>query len=106
MVFARQDKLWPDYVCCVEATAKAQPPCQRIPGGGVDAAIGQLLVQSVTALVLEVALNVQSEIQSRLTQAERFFRTKLLFGATPPSAEHRKTAHTNYNYHHGGRFRN
>ena len=32
---------------------------------------GQLLVQSVTPLALEVALNVQSEIQSRLAEAER-----------------------------------
>src|SRR6266542_1733246 len=67
----RQGKLSPDYVCSVETTAKAEPPCQRIPGGGIDEAVGQLLVQSVTPLALEVALNVQSEIQSRLAEAER-----------------------------------
>jgi hypothetical protein len=55
----------------VEAVAHAEPPCQRIPGGGIDAAVGRLLVESVTPLALEVALNVQSEIQSRLAQAER-----------------------------------
>jgi hypothetical protein len=55
----------------VEAVAHAQPPCQRIPGGGIDAAVGRLLVESVTPLALEVALNVQSEIQSRLAEAER-----------------------------------
>jgi hypothetical protein len=67
----RQGQLSPDYVCCVETTAKAEPPCQRIPGGNIDKAVGQLLVQSVTPLALEVALNVQSEIQSRLAEAER-----------------------------------
>ena len=67
----RQGQLSPDYVCSVETTARAEPPCQRIPGGGVDEAVGQLLVQSVTPLALEVALNVQSEIQSRLAEAER-----------------------------------
>ena len=67
----RQGKLTPDYVCSVETTAKAEPPCQRIPGGGIDEAVGQLLVQSVTPLALEVALNVQSEIQDRLVEAER-----------------------------------
>ena len=67
----RQGQLSPDYVCCVETTAQALPPCQRIPGGGIDEAIGQLLVQSVTPLALEVALNVQSEIHSRLAEAER-----------------------------------
>ena len=55
----------------MEATAKGEQPCQRIPGGGIDEAVGRLLVESVTPLALEVALNVQSEIQSRLAQAER-----------------------------------
>jgi DNA invertase Pin-like site-specific DNA recombinase len=41
------------------------------PGGGIDEAMGRLLVESVTPLALEVALNVQSEIQSRLAEAER-----------------------------------
>ena len=67
----RGGQLSPDYVCSVEAVAHAEPPCQRIPGGGIDAAVGRLLVESVTPLALEVALNVQSEIQSRLAEAER-----------------------------------
>jgi DNA invertase Pin-like site-specific DNA recombinase len=67
----RGGKLSPNYECCTEAANKGEAPCQRIPGGGVDEAIGQLLVQSVTPLALEVALNVQSEIQSRLAEAER-----------------------------------
>jgi len=67
----RQGKLSPNYECSVEATAKGEEPCQRIPGGSIDEAVGQLLVQSVTPLALEVALNVQSEIQGRLAEAER-----------------------------------
>jgi DNA invertase Pin-like site-specific DNA recombinase len=67
----RQGKLSPDYVCCVETTYHAQPACQRIPGGDIDQAVGQLLVQSVTPLALEVVLNVQSEIQGRLAETER-----------------------------------
>jgi Recombinase zinc beta ribbon domain/Recombinase len=67
----RGGQLSPDYVCSVEAVAHAEAPCQRIPGGGIDAAVGRLLVESVTPLALEVALNVQSEIQSRLAEAER-----------------------------------
>ncbi|HXP60902.1 MAG TPA: recombinase family protein [Dongiaceae bacterium] len=55
----RFGRLAPDYLC------------QRIPGTGLDEAIGQLLVRSVTPLALEVALNVQSEIQDRLAEAER-----------------------------------
>jgi hypothetical protein len=45
--------------------------CQRIPGGGIDEAVGQALVESVTPLALEVVLNVQAEIQKRLAEAER-----------------------------------
>jgi len=67
----RQGKLSPNYVCNVESLAKAEQPCQRIPGGSIDEAVGRLLVQSVTPLALEVALNVQSEIQSRLAEAQR-----------------------------------
>ena len=67
----RGGQLSPDYVCSVEAVAHAEAPCQRLPGGGIDAAVGRLLVESVTPLALEVALNVQSEIQSRLAEAER-----------------------------------
>lgn len=67
----RGGKLSPDYVCSVETVMRAECPCQIVPGGGVDEAIGQLLVQSVTPLALEVALNVQTEIQNRLAEAER-----------------------------------
>ena len=67
----RQGQLSPDYVCCLESTMHGRPTCQRIPGGAIDQAVGQLLVQSVTPLALEVALNVQSEIQGRLAEAER-----------------------------------
>ena len=67
----RQGKLSPNYECSVEATAQGEQPCQRIPGGGIDEAVGRLLVQSVSPLALEVALNVQSEIQERLAEAQR-----------------------------------
>ncbi len=67
----RQGKFSPDYVCNVGSIAKGERACQSIPGGGIDEAVGRLLVQSVTPLALEVALNVQSEIQGRLAEAER-----------------------------------
>ena len=67
----REGRLLPDYVCqkhCIEHGGTA---CQRIPGAGIDEAVAKLLVQSLTPLALEVALNVQSEIQGRLAEAER-----------------------------------
>jgi hypothetical protein len=67
----RGGQLTPDYVCAKTAVEKAEPVCQSIPGGGVDEAVGKLLVESVTPLALEVALKVQEELQMRLDEAER-----------------------------------
>jgi hypothetical protein len=53
---------------------QAKPVCQHIPGGGIDEALGALLVQSVTPLALEVALNVQQEVQARVAEADRLRR--------------------------------
>ena len=66
----RGGQLRPDYLCQTRVW-RPEPPCQRIPGAGIDDAVGELLVESVTPLALEVALNVQSEIQRRLAEAER-----------------------------------
>lgn len=67
----RHGRLTPDYVCEKDCVEKSEPVCQRIPGAGVDEEVGRLLVQSVTPLALEVALHVQSEIQTRLAEADR-----------------------------------
>lgn len=67
----RFGRLAPDYMCQKNCVEQSESACQRIPGTGVDDAIAQLLVRSVTPLALEVALNVQSEIQQHLAQADR-----------------------------------
>ena len=67
----RGGRLTPDYVCAKTAVEQGEPVCQSIPGGGVDEAVGKLLVQSVTPLALEVALKVQEELQTRLDEADR-----------------------------------
>jgi len=67
----RGGRLTPDYVCQKNCVQRAEDTCQRIPGSGIDEAVAQLLVQSVTPLSLEIALNVQSEIQTRLAEADR-----------------------------------
>jgi DNA invertase Pin-like site-specific DNA recombinase len=73
----RFGRLTPDYLCQKNCIERAEDACQRIPGGGIDEAVGKLLVQSVTPLTLEVALNVQSEIQARLAEADRLRRQQL-----------------------------
>lgn len=67
----RHGRLWPDYVCQREGIERAKPLCQRVPGAGIDQAIGDLLVDAVTPVALEVALTVQQELQARLEEADR-----------------------------------
>jgi DNA invertase Pin-like site-specific DNA recombinase len=67
----RSGRVVPEYVCSKTCVELAQPRCQSIPGASIDEAVGQLLVASVTPLALEVALQVQSEIEARLADAER-----------------------------------
>src|SRR6266700_2150078 len=73
----------PDYMCQKNCVEQSQPACQPIPGTGIDEAIGQLVVRSVTPLALEVALNVQSEIQQSLAEAGRLRQQLRVFGAAP-----------------------
>jgi DNA invertase Pin-like site-specific DNA recombinase len=61
----------PDYLCQNDSVEQAKPVCQHIPGSGIDEALGALLVESVSPLALEVALNVQQEVQARVAEAGR-----------------------------------
>jgi DNA invertase Pin-like site-specific DNA recombinase len=66
----RAGRLCPDYLCQRAGIEQAQPLCQRVPGCGIDEAIGELLVEAVSPVALEVALTVQQELQSRLEEAD------------------------------------
>lgn len=68
---SRHGKLCPEYVCQREGIEHAAPICQRVPGVGIDAAIGELLVEAVNPVALEVTLAVQRELQSRMEEADR-----------------------------------
>jgi DNA invertase Pin-like site-specific DNA recombinase len=67
----RDGRLCPDYLCQREGIEHAQPLCQHVPGGGIDETVGELLVEAVSPVALEVALTVQQELQSRLEEADR-----------------------------------
>ena len=62
--------LYPIYICQKSKIETAEKQCQCIPGAGIDEAIGELLIESMTPLALEVALNVQAQLQARLTEAD------------------------------------
>jgi DNA invertase Pin-like site-specific DNA recombinase len=65
----------PDYQCIGESIQTGGPRCQTIPGAGIDAAVAQLLLHTVTPLGLEVALTVQAELETRATEADALRRS-------------------------------
>lgn len=62
--------LYPIYVCQRSAVDSAERTCQCIPGIGIDEAIGELLLESMTPLALEVALNVQTRLHTQLAETD------------------------------------
>jgi hypothetical protein len=73
----RGEQLVPDYQCMIRTVQSAQNPCQVIPGATIDAAIGKLVVESMTPMALEVALAVWKEIQDRQQDADRLRRQQV-----------------------------
>jgi DNA invertase Pin-like site-specific DNA recombinase len=67
----------PEYMCQRRGIEHARPVCQRIHGAALDAAIGQLLVDTVTPLTLEVALAVQQELEQRADECEQLRRQEV-----------------------------
>jgi DNA invertase Pin-like site-specific DNA recombinase len=68
---ARKNGLVPNYVCIGRGALFGDPLCQSIMGSGIDQAVGDLVVGSVTPIALNAALAVQSEITARLDEADR-----------------------------------
>ena len=67
----RKERVVPDYLCQLEGIERATSICQQIPGEYIDKVVGQLLVETVTPLALEVTLMVQQELQTRLDEVDR-----------------------------------
>ena len=63
----------PYYLCDRERieTASAER-CQSISGGVIDRAVGELLVQLMTPLTLDVALQVQDQLAARAGEADQW----------------------------------
>jgi DNA invertase Pin-like site-specific DNA recombinase len=71
----RNATLVPDYQCIGEQIQRRAPRCLDVPGHGVDEAISQLLLDTVTPLALDVALTVQNELEARAEQADQLRRS-------------------------------
>jgi len=68
---ARQTKIVPEYACQRDGADHIISVCQHVFGEHLDHAIGQLLIDTVTPLALEVTLTVQQEMQARLDEVDR-----------------------------------
>jgi DNA invertase Pin-like site-specific DNA recombinase len=73
----RQTKLVPEYVCQRDRADHIVSVCQHVFGEQLDQAIGQLLIDTVTPLALEVTLTVQQEIQAKLEEVERLRKKQI-----------------------------
>ena len=60
----------PEYTCQRRGIEDATRICQSVPGEALDAAIGELLLATVTPVALDVALAVQAELEGRAAEAD------------------------------------
>jgi DNA invertase Pin-like site-specific DNA recombinase len=67
----------PEYRCQRDGINYGRLPCQRIVGRALDLAIGELLVETVSPLALEVALAVQDELEARTQEVDRLRRQQV-----------------------------
>jgi len=73
----RKGLLCPEYLCQREGIECAERICQRIPGVGIERAVGDILMEAMNPVVLDVALAVQEELQSRMEEADRLRQTQV-----------------------------
>ena len=67
----RIEGLIPDYICQKTRIEQGEPICQEILGVEIDRAVENLLIESMTPVTLDVALQVQQELQFRLKEADQ-----------------------------------
>jgi DNA invertase Pin-like site-specific DNA recombinase len=58
----------PDYICVQSSDSKL---CHSIPGHGVDILIGQILLQRMSPMTIELALAVQNELLAKFEETDR-----------------------------------
>ena len=62
---------------CAPAHLQGDPPCQVVIGTSVDAAVGELLLEAITPMAVQVALAVQQEIEARMQEADQLRRQQV-----------------------------
>ena len=67
---ARGGKDLPTYLCQRDGIDNARPICAAIPGHTLDEHVGQLLIDTLTPLAVEAALQVSAELRQRAAEAD------------------------------------
>lgn len=65
-----KEKPIPYYVCKGAGNTQAWPRCQSIRGTEIDQAVGRLMIEAMTPVALDVALAVQTELETRFGEAD------------------------------------
>ncbi len=66
----RGSRQLPTYTCQRDGIENARPICAAIPGHTLDEHVGQLLIDTLTPLAVEAALQVSAELQQRAADAD------------------------------------
>jgi DNA invertase Pin-like site-specific DNA recombinase len=69
--YQKKGRIEPAYLCQRHRIERWESSCQYIPGAKIDEAISKLLLDSVSPLTLEVALQVQKELEDRFNEADK-----------------------------------
>jgi len=67
-------QLVPTYVCQEASVRRAERVCQSVPGGVVDQAISDLLLELMQPMTLQVAIAVQQEVEARVSETDSLRR--------------------------------
>ncbi len=73
----RKHVSYPVYVCQRRGIEEAEPICQIVSGAAVDRAIGQLLVDAVAPKALEMAIEVQREVETQIEESDALRRQQV-----------------------------
>jgi DNA invertase Pin-like site-specific DNA recombinase len=68
------NKVTPTYVCQEASVRRGDKVCQRVPGGAVDQAISNLLLELMQPMTLQVAIAVQQEVEARVAESDALGR--------------------------------
>jgi DNA invertase Pin-like site-specific DNA recombinase len=67
----------PTYVCQEASIRRAEKVCQRVPGVVVDRAISDLLLELMQPMTIEIALAVQQEVETRISETDTLQRKQV-----------------------------